>query len=150
MSRIVVAEAQAWLEPTKLTLAALDTNLLDQIEEEVLDQISSSYDTSGWIDNTNTPKIVRTAIAKMYASWVYNRQYSEDTDQGNPYAQKLLDNATMVISGIIDGTVDIPGIPDIAGNPSFYPNDASSLIDPKDSPDDTSVGPNLFSVNQVF
>lgn len=150
MSRIIANEAQAWAEPTKLTIAALDSNLLDHIEEEVLDQIGSTYDVSTWIDATSTPKIVRTAISKLYVAWAYRRQYSEDTDAGNPYAQKLEDNANMIIEGIIDGSVTIPTVPNQGGQPSYYPNDASSVLNPQDFPDDTSVGPNLFSINQVF
>jgi|SRR6185369_1370134 hypothetical protein len=151
MARINVAEAQAWLESTKGNLNnALDGNLLGNLEEEVLDELAAVYDTSTWSDPTNTPKLVRTIISKMYAGWFYMRQYSEDTDAKNPYAQSLLDNARMLMDGLLDGSITLPGVPTaISGQITFYPDDASSATDPRTS-DDPSVGPAAFSMTTRF
>lgn len=151
MARIKVEEAQAWGEPTKLKIETLDSFLLAHIESEVIGQLQGVLDVSTWIDQTTTPSLVRTIIAKMYVSWLYRRQYSEDTDAKNPYAQDLDTNAKMLIAGLVAGTIEIPGQPntDIT-NPVFYPTDASSLLDPRDFPDDPSVGPAKFSMTTVF
>lgn len=150
MARITPAEAQAWGERTKLKLDTLDTALLDHLEAEVLGQIGGTYDTSTWVDTTSTPKLVRTIIAKLYVAWFYDRQYSEDTDSGNPYAANLKANAAMLIEGIVDGSITIPGVDNTAGEIAFYPTDASSMLDPRDFPDDPSVGPAVFSMTTRY
>ena len=150
MARVTAGECQAWLERTKCTITTLELELLAHLEEEIIDQIQAQVDTTTWVDNNTTPKLVRTIISKMYASWWYQRQYSEDTDAKNPYAQALATNAQMLLDGIIDGSIIIPGIVDTAGNISFYPTDVSTALDPRDFPDDPSVGPAKFSMNTVY
>ena len=149
MARITPNEAQAWGEQTKLNLSTLDTYLLASIEEEVLTRIQPVYDTVGWVDPSTTPRLVRVIIAKMYVSWFYDRQYSENQSEGNDYAAMLRQNAEMLIVGITDGTIEIPGEPSSAiQQPSFYPNDASSALSP--TFDDPSLGPAKFSMGGIF
>lgn len=149
MARIVLADAQGWVEPTKLTLSSLDSALLNQIEGEVLARLATVYDTSTWLDDLTTPLVVKVIIAKTYAAWLYDRQYSENQTSGNDYAAMLRANAEMLITGLIDGTIDIPGVSAIgSGVPSYYPNDASSLLEP--TADDPSLGPAKFSMGKVF
>ena len=151
MARITAAEAQGWGERTKLDLRALDTDLLDQIEEEVLARINTVYDTSTWLTPATTPRLIRVILAKMYVCWFYDRQYSENQDEGNDYAALLRTNAEMLITGILDGTIEIPGpgitplSPQVA---SFYPNDISSAQTP--TAEDPSLGPAKFSMGKVF
>jgi len=147
--RVTQREVQSWLELTKLNLAALNTDLLDQLEEEVLVQLSSVYDTSVWTDEVSTPKIVRTIVAKLYASMHIDKMYSENQDEGNDYAARLLANANMLIAGLVSGLFEIPGTPSSnPGTPSFYPTDASSAMEP--TIDDPSLGPARFSLGKVF
>jgi len=148
MARITLPEAQAWAEPTKLTLASLDTELLAHIEEEVLRRVGVVVDTTTWVDSTTTPKIVKTAISKLYVSFLYDRQYSEDIESNSNWARRLADNAEMLITGIVDGTIEIPGTTGDAGQPLFYPTDISSNTDP--TFDDPSLGPAKFSMGMVF
>jgi|SRR6185369_4903457 len=150
MARITPTDAQGWAESTKLSLSTLDVSLLDQIEAETLARIASAYDTTTWLDPTTTPKIVKVIIAKLYVAWFYDRQYSENQDQGNDYAAMLRTNAEMLITGLINGTIDIPGVTPVgsAGGPAFYPNDASSAQEP--TSDDPSLGPAKFSMGKVF
>lgn len=152
MARVTLRELQAWAEPTKLTLKLDQANsdLLTQIEEEVLLRIASAYDTDAWIDETTTPKIVRVAIAKMFVAWAYRRQYSEDIgDNDASYSMQLETNANTIINGIVDGSIEIPTEPaSNAGTPVFYPTDDSSATEP--TWDDLSLGPAKFSMNSVF
>jgi hypothetical protein len=61
----------------------------------------------------------------------------------------LKENAGMLIQGLIDGTIEIPGVPPTSSpNPSFYPNDASSALEP--TLEDPSLGPARFSMGKVF
>jgi hypothetical protein len=151
MARITPAEAQGWGERTKLNLGTLDADLLSHIEEEVLARINSVYDTSVWTTPTNTPRLIRVIISKMYVSWFYDRQYSENQDEGNDYAALLRTNAEMLITGILDGTIEIPDVgvtPSTAQVASFYPNDLSSAQVP--TLEDPSLGPAKFSMGKVF
>ena len=150
MALITPVDAQGWAESTKLNLSTLDGSLLDSIESEVLARLASAYDTSLWISPTTTPKIVKVAISKLYVAWFYDRQYSENQEQGNDYAAMLRTNAEMLITGLLDGTITIPGTVPVgsASGASFYPNDASSALEA--TPEDPSLGPAKFSMGKVF
>jgi len=128
-------------------LAALDTNLLDQLESELIGRIEGyGVDVSSWTDDTNTPPLVQTIIAKKYVSWLIDRQYSEDEDL-NAYAARLDANAEALMLGISNGEILLPG-EDEGGQPSFYPNDISSAQTP--TADDPSLGPAKFSMGTIF
>jgi len=147
MSRITVAEAKAWADGTKLTISTLDADLLDHLEEETIRQLTG-FDATTWVDATTTPKLVRTIIAKLYVAWLYDRQYSEDIDQGSNYADRLKTNANNLIAGLIAGTIELPGVLDVSGSPTFYPTDASSAMTA--TTDDPSLGPAAFSMGMRF
>lgn len=150
MPRIEAIDAKGWGEPTKLDLSTLDLFLLNQIEIEVLGRLNGVFTVAPWTDHTNTPDLVKVIIAKSYVSWVYDRQYSENQDDGNDYAAMLRANAEMLITGLLDGTIELPpeDAPSNSGKPAFYPNDASSALTP--TPDDLSLGPAKFSMGKVF
>lgn len=155
MARISVREAQAWVEGTKFTFqdpfVPQNLDLLAEIEEEILARIAVAYpDQSAWTDETTTPKLVRVAIAKMFVAWAYRRQYSESIGEGDAaYAALLEANAMLIVAGIIDGTIDIPGEDPVSSiGPVFYPTDASSAMEP--TRDDPSLGPAKFSMGLVF
>lgn len=148
--RITAAQAQAWFDKTKLNIDSLDEHLLPEIETEVLARLGAAFDTSTWIDEPTTPRLVKTIISKLYAAYFYHRQYSEDTLDENTYAAKLEENAELLITGLIDGTIDLPEVvtSEPTGQPAFYPDDASSALEA--TADDRSLGPNVFSMGDVF
>ncbi len=149
MARVTVAEVQGWLDPVKLTIASLDTELLAQLEEEILGRLSVAYDTTVWTTSVNTPKLIRTIISKTYASFYYDRFYSEDQEEGNDYASRLNSNAEMIITGLIEGRITIPGTSTIASRgPAYFPTDASSALEPTD--DHPEWGGPFFSMNKRF
>jgi hypothetical protein len=149
MAHITAAQAQAWAEGTKLTIAVLDAELEDQLAEEVIRRLqSASIDTSLWVNDATTPKLVRVIIAKLYVAWVYDRQYSEDIEQGSNYADRLKANAEALILGLIDGTIELDPVTNVVGEPVFYPTDASSAL--LATPDDPSLGPAAFSMGMRF
>jgi hypothetical protein len=132
MARILLTEAAAWGEKTKLAtvLATLDTDLLTQVENEVLGRLASVADTSSWVDSATTPGLVKTILAKLYVAWVIDRQYSEDEDL-NAYATLLRAGAQTLLDDIISSEVDIPGaIVNGDGLPSVYPTDTDPLAGP--------------------
>lgn len=150
MARVTLAEIQGWLDPFKLTLASIDTELLANLEEETLAKISTVYDTSGWTNSTNTPKLIRTIISKYYASWLLDRFYSENQDEGNDYAKRLCDNADSVVMSILNRTIIIPEVPSSSTSDaaSYYPNDTSSAQEP--TIDNPSLGGPYFSLGRSF
>lgn len=153
MARITLARAQGWVEATKFTITSIATepnaSMLEQLESEVLARLNSAYDTSVWVDATTTPLLVQTAISKLFVAWAYRRQYSESIlDVDAAYAALLEANAELIISGLVDGTIEIPGVTTLSGTPSFYPTDASSAMEPTFA--DSSLGPNKFSMGTTF
>jgi len=86
-----------------------------------------------------------------YASWLYDRAYSEDSEPSN-YGALLRTEADKLLMGLIDGSIVIPNLPtDVdrtLGSPGFYPTDDSSALEP--TVDDTSLGAAKFSMGQVF
>jgi hypothetical protein len=145
---ITVAQAQAWAEGTKLTVSSIDPNLEAHMATEVISRLSSLTSTTGWTDSTNTPLLVQTIISKMYMAWLYDRQYSEDVTTEPSYADRLRANAEMLMQGLLAGSIELPGIVDVAGSPAFYPTDASSALSP--TLDDPSLGPAAFSMGKMF
>jgi hypothetical protein len=149
---ISLAEAQAWAEPTKLTLDSLDSVLLGQVQSLVLSRVAIAYPTDVvlWIGPGSTPSLIRTIISMLYVSWYIDRTYSQNADL-SAYAARLAGIVESNIIGIVDGTIDIIEIvTDIgsATDPAFYPNDTSSALDP--TFDDMSLGDAKFSMGRGF
>jgi|ERR1041384_2921449 len=148
MARVSLEDVQAWVEPTKLKPSSLDLDHLSQIEEEVLARIASAYDTSTWVDKSTTPRLIQVIIAKVYTGWLYDKFYSENQNYPNNYARMVRSNAENLIQGILNGTIEIPGVTTTISSAVFYPNDASSALAP--TTDDPSLGPAKFSLGKVF
>jgi hypothetical protein len=150
--RISVEEVKAWVEPTKLPIAGLDTDLATQVEELVLSRIASAYDVSTWVNAATTPKLVRSAISMLYVSMYYDRQYSED-ERSNAWARRLSLMVDSMINGIVTGAIDLLDVVGSAPNSaaSFFPNDASSaIVDSYLQTLDPSLGPAAFSMGRRF
>jgi len=150
MARVTLAEVQGLLDPAKMTIASLDTELILHMETEILARLGVVYDTSGWTTDSNTPKLVRTIISKTYASILIDRFYSENQDEGNDYAARLLTNAEMLITGIIEGRIVIPDepVPDVSRGPSYFPTNASSDLEP--TFENPEYGGPYFSMSKSF
>jgi hypothetical protein len=149
MARVSVEEVKAWAERTKLNVSTLDSYLLGHIEGEVLARLSAQVVTTTWLDVASTPDLIRTVISKKYFAFLYFKQYSEDVGTAeNTYAEKVDANAEMLITGILDGSIIIPGSTVDISSPTFYPTDVSSATDP--TTDDPSLGPAAFSMTAKY
>lgn len=157
MSHISVSDAQAYATPRKLDLGtSLDGDLENSVAVQVLAQIHPAYDTTTWVDEATTPRLVQSIIGMYYVAWYYQRTYAEDTGTAT-YADRLLRWGQMLINGILAGNTiltDVPTGSTSYGQPSFYPNDQSSAVDAGDldttDPERGSVGPAYFTMGQVF
>lgn len=141
MAHISLAEAQAWVEISKLSF--LDENgndnerfspeLAEQNAQLVLSRLRAAFGASlvsTWVDETTTPKLVRTIIAMYYVAAEYDKHYSDEVDDNtNNYATILRRLADQNIAGLVDGSVELEEDPDAnsgVGTPVFFPTDASS------------------------
>jgi hypothetical protein len=153
MAHFTVGEVNALTEATKLNITQVDPDLEDEASAEVIGRLATVFDTSGWADETTTPKLVRKVMAMLYVAYLYNKTYAESEEGVDTYAATLLRRAQLILDGIQSGVyilVDDPDASDTPGQPVFYPTDDSSALDPRDFPDDTSVGPAKFSMGMVF
>jgi hypothetical protein len=160
--RIQVADVQAWLEPTKSDIVNVDPALDLQIETQTLAQLEAGFDVSGWLSPGNTPVIVKSVLAMLYAAATLDRQNSEDNENTDAYAAKLEAQASMLIDGMLNGTVVVDGYlvsSDPHSSPESYPNDSSSGYGQSQvringdnywGSGDPSVGPPKFSMNLQF
>lgn len=126
-----VNEAKAFLESTKLDLTSIEDSLADQMALQVLPKLATVYDTSAWIDTASTPALVRSLIAMLYVAEVYDRTYSDNSDDTTSnYAFLLRRTVQANIAGLLNGSIVLPEFPDVStgiDTPLFFPTDASSL-----------------------
>lgn len=160
--RIEVADVQNWCEPTKLTVGDLNDGWVLQIETIVMSKLEAGFDISTWVDPTTTPEIIKSVIAMEYASFLYDKQYSEDSDDSNAWAARLDMMANDLIDGMLAGSVVIDGYVQAEehSDPASYPTDKSSTPMPHGpanvqwSPNhvwgDPSANPAMFSVGMRF
>ncbi len=128
MANVTLAEVQAWLEKTKLTIPQFDPQLEITASNVAIGTLADVYDVVGWVDEGSTPELVRNVIAMFIAAWTYNRQYSEEAPDGSGYAQWLEAKAYALLAAIKAGEIDLAEIPGVAassGSISFLPNDAT-------------------------
>ena len=137
MAHISLAEANAWVESTKLTFTSANNRfngeLAGQNAQLVLSRLRPVFGkdvVATWTNDTNTPKLVRTIIAMYYVAAEYDKHYSDDVDDSvNNYATILRRLADQNMQGLIDGSVtleEVPGGNAGQGVPVFFPTDASS------------------------
>lgn len=149
-THISIDDAQAWIEPTKLTLSTLDTNLEAQVSALVLSRLLGTFDTASWVNDSTTPGIVRTIIAMHYVAWLYDKYYSDDAED-NAYAALLRRYADANIAGLVAGNIELIELPDAnegVSSPVFFPNDLSSAQEPTDT--NPSDGGPAFTMGRVF
>lgn len=150
MANIDVTDAQAWIEPTKLTLSELDTQLESQVVTQIFGRLLGTYNTSTWNSPATTPNIVRSIIAMYYVAWTYDKTYSDDAE-ANEYARLLRQYADTNIAGLVSGSIELVELPtesSAVGKPSFFPNDLSSATAP--TTENPSDGPPSFTMGTVF
>jgi hypothetical protein len=131
-----IAEVQSWLDPGKLLLPNNDP-LPEEFNQAtiVLARLSQVYNTATWVDAATTPMLVRVIIAIRIAANRYNKSYSEESDAGNKYANKLERMAENLLQDLANGILqltDAESTNPSANNPIFYPDDltgASQIVD---------------------
>lgn len=149
MAHFTVAEAQAWAEPSKLPVTAIDSNLEKAITNLVFGQLRTLFDVTGWTNESATPSLVRTILAMYYIAAIYDKHYAQE-EEGAAYAITLRNLANANIAGLLSGNVTMAEyeLATETFSPSFFPNDLSSANDP--SSDFPSDGGPSFMMGSVF
>lgn len=146
-------EVQAWLDRSKIVVDSADYLDIELSERAIVyaKLSTAGFDTSTWTDESAAPDLVSKVIAMRVASWLYRRLYSEESTDGNPYADKLMEMSDQVLTSIATGTVDIPGqdTATVDTDPIFYPTDASTQLEAEGESDyDYAAG--KFGMGMVF
>jgi len=105
------------------------------------------WDSSPSGGQVDTPELVRQAAAFLMAHYRYSKIYSEEALAQNSYAMYLKTQADMILSGLVDGTLELVDVPEDGtadvSQPSFFPDDAYVDLD-------TLEPIRMFSVEQEF
>jgi hypothetical protein len=128
MAVVTVADVNAWLERTKIAVQSVDPTLETTAIARVFGRLSSMYDVTTWTDASTTPTLVRAMVAMHVAAWTYNRAYTEDSPDGSPYANWLLNEAALWVSQTVDGVLtltDAAPASTAPTGPSAYPDDST-------------------------
>jgi hypothetical protein len=154
-SHILLTDVQQWLEPTKLTVADIDTSLEATAFAFVTSRLTSRYESGGWEDPTTTPQLVKSVESMWYAGMLYKRQYSENSDESG-YGNYLLTYSNNLLDAIASGKQDLGETEAIREDwsfPQFWPtDDATAMADPDQGgdPTDPNAAPLMFTYGQVF
>ncbi|MDP7579556.1 MAG: hypothetical protein QGF12_08500 [SAR202 cluster bacterium] len=152
MAIFTLGQVNAWLDPTKAQIAALEGELEGVVTSKVLGSLEKRFDTSVWTTTSNTPELVQQTCALAYAGAIYSRAYSEDiTGITDTYGIKLSADAEVMLEGILDGTYELRDLTGYTNpdQPQFYPTDSSTTLYDTD-PSSKNATPMVFRMNQVF
>lgn len=155
MSYVTLQQVQAWLQIDKYDLLPndLDQEQVGLAADKTLSWLEQRYDTSGWLDDTSTPSMVRRIIAMLTASYTLRKAISED-DGITHYADWLEERACKLIEGLVDGSLDLPDVDPDPNAPAsasieFYPNDASTRLW-QEQGDVEGASARAFTMQRVF
>lgn len=108
MSYLSTARVQRWLETTKLTISAVDSDLESAAVTYVLSRLAGKYDVSGWDDSATTPGQVLDLASCLYAAWTYEKQYSEDLPiDGSNWGARLERFVAVTLDALLNGSAEL-------------------------------------------
>lgn len=128
------ADVQIHLPVDKLKVETIPDDLAkakedaDRIIRGYLAGTIDSAVLATWITPTATPVFVRGIAGRFTAALIYRTRYSEDSLDDPEYAQNKYQEAMNMLNGIINGSIDIPGVEEGTAfdNTWFEPTDAST------------------------
>lgn len=129
MAHVGVRDVQNFLEQTKLKIESVDPDLDDLYSAETFAKLAPvGFPVELWTEEDETPIIVRGIIARFIAAQIWERHYSENSDEPAWYSNSLRLEANALIAGLIAGEISLVDvIPPIEvgsfGDPSFWPTD---------------------------
>lgn len=153
MSYLSVDQVQAWLQSTKYPVPVVSETFETTASTTVLGKISQRYDTSGWTNSTNTPKLVLSIMSMLVAAYEM-RKYASEEDGLTSHAEWLEERAMTMCADIVDGCIDLAEADpsttsSLGGGPLFWPTDDSTLF-AETYPHDANASPRAFSMGMYF
>jgi hypothetical protein len=135
------------------SMAELDGNLALSLQEVLIGQLSSTFNTALWVSPATTPSLIKKILGMQYTASAFERMYADDNDISN-YGTRLLQQADKLIQGLIAGNITLTDLSDTdvvaagIGQPAFFPTNASSAQEPtKDFP---SFGGPAFTIGELW
>ncbi len=123
MATITAKMANAWTDSSKLNITTIDTELESQIVAQVFSKLRGLYDTTTWVEESTTPKLVKSILSMIYTGMVYNKTYAVDGADTDLYgnmliadANKLLDSVSSGVSVLVDSN---PAVTIVASSDNF-------------------------------
>lgn len=94
---------------------AADHDVISDLEETARDivfsKLATEYDVSDWSNGpTSPPSLVRNILGLLVAGWVYDRQFSEETTEGQSYGQRRVREAYALLDELLDGVLVLDGV----------------------------------------
>ena len=123
MATITAKMANALTDSSKLNITTIDTELESQIVAQVFSELRGLYDTTTWVEESTTPKLVKSILSMIYTGMVYNKTYAVDGADTDLYgnmliadANKLLDSVSSGVSVLVDSN---PAVTIVASSDNF-------------------------------
>lgn len=102
----------------------------ERIVRAELGAIYTPVTLAGWASPDDTPEYVRSIAGRLAAAFIYRNRFSGDSDNIDPYAQNLYNEALLMIGQIKNGKVNVAEVTDtstvLPDNRYFLPNDATT------------------------
>ncbi len=130
-------DINGWLPDDKLIADDVDTAEF-QVEARriIKGQLSGVFTPAilfSWATPATTPDVIRGIAGRLIAAYYYRKRYSEDDPDIPAYAQRLYDEAIMMLTEIRMGTLIVLGPDDVPIADSglsmstldFWPNDST-------------------------
>lgn len=164
MTYVTPAQVQSWLQVDKwdiLPAEGVNAELELLAADTVLSYLEKRYDTSGWIDGTNTPGMVLRLIAMLVAAYTLRKAISED-DGESAYSTWLESRVFSLLEALVEGSIEIPGVdPDpnspLGASVEFFPTDDATQLwlaetggDPFVAPVSEGAAARHFTSQMVF
>lgn len=145
MAIISVTDVTNWLKASKYQVEGLDEELADVEGTYVLGRLAARYDTTGWVTEAVTPKLVQMVIGMLVAADEYERAVAQDDPDDN-YGTRLRQRAELLLTGLLDGSVSVVEVPEEA----VSEEDLSVSFYPRDLQDEDILQARRFAIGQVF
>lgn len=143
------ANVQAWLQRTKFKISSVDSEFASMAQSYIFGELSQRYNTSLWLDSTDTPKLILHLLAMQIASYELRRGASEE-DGRTTYADSLDKRVMDMVASILSGAVVLTGVVEvdtgIGAGPGFFPSNGTELLDVTDP----NYAPRYFSMGYEF
>lgn len=156
MAYFLLSDVNQWLARSKYDARIIEPEVEKAVKDAGFGIVSLRYNTTTWVDQATTPRLVWTALSMIYAAWWLQRQIGDDTEAeiGQTYPIRLEARGMAILNGIATELIDLPEAdpdPELVGYKTalFFPTDESTQL-AEDDPCDPNGTPRVFSMGTRF